>query len=76
MPGLPPMLSTLPGMLMDHGLHLGGVGIPWSVVLLVAIVVIGLLLIRAAITLVKVAILVGIGVAVYLLVQFVLNNFG
>lgn len=70
------MLSMLPGMIMDHGLHLGGVGIPWSIVLLVAIVVIGLLLIRAAITLVKVAILVGIGIAVYLVVQFALDNFG
>lgn len=66
------MLSSL---LMDHGLHLGGFAIPWSVVLLVAIVVIGLLLIRAAITLVKVAILVAIGIAVYLVVQFVLQNF-
>jgi len=65
----------LAGMLLDHGLHLGDFAVPWSVVLLVAIVVIGLLLIRAAITLVKVAILVAIGVAVYLLVQFVLDNF-
>ena len=62
-------------MLLDHGLHFGGFGIPWSVVLLVAIVVIGLLLIRAAITLVKVAILVAIGIAIYLVVQFLFNNF-
>ena len=62
--------------LLDHGLHIAGIGIPWSILLLLAIVAVGLLLIRAAITLVKVAIIVGIGVAVYLLVQFVLNNFG
>lgn len=63
--------------LLTHGLHIGdSFVIPWSVVLLIAIVVIGLLLIRAAITLVKVGILVAIGVAVYLLVQFVFNNFG
>ena len=62
--------------LLDHGLHIAGFGIPWSVLILLAIVAVGLLVIRAAITLVKVAILVGIGVAVYLLVQFVLNNFG
>ena len=60
---------------MDHGLHLGGFGIPWSVLVVVAIIVIGLLLIRAAITLVKVGILVAIGVAVFLLIQFVFRNF-
>ncbi|MHB1261689.1 MAG: hypothetical protein ACYC2H_08220 [Thermoplasmatota archaeon] len=66
----------LADLLLSHGLHIGdSFAIPWSVVLLIAIVVVGLLLIRAAITLVKVAILVGIGIAVYLLVQFVLNNF-
>jgi len=66
----------LADFLLSHGLHLGdSFAIPWSVVLLIAIVVVGLLLIRAAITLVKVAILVAIGIAVYLLVQFVLNNF-
>lgn len=65
-----------PSLLMDHGLHLGGIGIPWSVLVVIAIVVIGLLLIRAAITLVKVGILVAIGVAVFLLIQFVFNNFG
>ena len=66
----------LTDFLLSHGLHIGdSFAIPWSVVLLIAIVVIGLLLIRAAITLVKVAILVAIGIAVYLLVQFVLNNF-
>jgi uncharacterized membrane protein YczE len=60
---------------MAGGLTVGSMTIPWSVILLVAIVVVGLLLIRAAVTLVKVAILVAIGVAVYLLVQFVLHNF-
>ena len=66
----------LGGYLLDHGLHFAGIGIPWSVLLLIAIVAVGLLLIRAAITLVKVGILVAIGVAVFLLVQFVLKNFG
>lgn len=66
----------LSNMLLDHGLHFGGFGIPWSILILIAIVAVGLLLIRAAITLVKVAIIVAIGVGVYLLVQFVLNNFG
>lgn len=62
-------------MLLAEGLELGGFVIPWSVLLLVLIVVVGLLLIRAAITLVKVGILVAIGVAVFLLVKFVLNEF-
>lgn len=65
----------LADLLMAGGLTVGSMTIPWSIILLVAIVVVGLLLIRAAITLVKVAILVAIGVAVYLLVQFVLHNF-
>lgn len=67
--------AMLTDALLSHGLHLGDLAVPWSVVLLVAIIVVGLLLIRAAITLVKVAILVAIGVAVFLLVQFVLRNF-
>ena len=62
--------------LLSHGLHFGDAfAIPWSVVILIAIVVVGLLLIRTAITLVKVAILVGIGIAIFLLVQYVLKNF-
>lgn len=65
----------LADLLLAGGLTLGSFTIPWSVIILVAIVVIGLLLIRAAITLVKVGILVAIGVAVFLLVQFVLKNF-
>lgn len=67
--------ATLPGMLMAHGLHIGDFAVPWSVLFVVAIIVVGLLLIRAAITLVKVAILVAIGVAVFLLIQYVFNNF-
>lgn len=66
----------LQGFLLDHGLHLGSFAIPWSVVIFLVIVAVGLLLIRAAITIVKIAIIVGIGVAIYLLVQFVLHNFG
>lgn len=66
----------LANMLLADGLQLGSFTIPWSVLIFLAIVAVGLLLIRAAITLVKVAIIVGIGVAVYLLVQFVLHNFG
>lgn len=61
--------------LLNHGLHFGGFGIPWSVLIVIAVIVIGLLLIRTVITLVKVAILVGIGVVIFLLVQFVLKNF-
>lgn len=61
--------------LLSHGLHIGGFGVPWSVVILVAIIVIGLLLIRTAITLVKVAILVAIGIAIFLAIQFLFNNF-
>ena len=63
-------------LLMAGGLTIGSLTIPWSIVIVVAIIVIGLLLIRAAITLVKVAILVAIGVAVFLLIQFVFRNFG
>ena len=62
-------------LLMSGGLTLGSVTIPWSIIILVAIVVVGLLLIRTAITLVKVAILVAIGVGIFLLVQYVLHNF-
>ena len=65
----------LPELLMAGGLTIGSLTIPWSIVIVVAIIVVGLLLIRAAITLVKVAILVAIGVAVYLLIQFAFNNF-
>jgi hypothetical protein len=61
--------------LLSAGVTLAGHTIPWSVLIFVAIVVVGLLLIRTAITLVKVAILVAIGVAIYLLVQFALHNF-
>ncbi|MFA5944963.1 MAG: hypothetical protein WC876_10925 [Candidatus Thermoplasmatota archaeon] len=62
-------------LLMAGGLTLGSFTIPWSIVLLVAVVVVGLLLIRTAITLVKVAILVGIGIAIFLAVQFLFKNF-
>lgn len=66
----------LADLLLSHGLHIGdSFAIPWSVLLLIVIVVIGLLLIRAAITLVKVAILVAIGIAIFLVVQYVFNNF-
>jgi hypothetical protein len=50
--------------------------IPWSVVAILVVVAIGLFLIRAAFTLVKVLVVVAIGVAIYLLVQYVLKNFG
>ena len=64
-----------PALLASGGLDIGPFVVPWSVVIVVAIVVVGLLLIRTVITLVKVAILVGIGVAIFLIVQFALNNF-
>jgi hypothetical protein len=67
--------SMLADVLLSHGLHLGDFVIPWSIVILIAIVVVGLLLIRTAITLVKVAILVGIGIVIFLAVQFLFNNF-
>jgi hypothetical protein len=66
--------TVLPALLMQ-GLTVGDFTIPWSVLIVVAIIVVGLLLIRAAITLVKVAILVAIGVAVFLLIQYVFDNF-
>ena len=47
--------------------------VPWSVVILIAVVAIGLLLVRAAITVVKVLIIVASGVAIYLGVRFLLN---
>ncbi|MEK6976328.1 MAG: hypothetical protein AABY18_08310 [Candidatus Thermoplasmatota archaeon] len=65
----------LANLLLSHGLHLGNFVIPWSVLLLIAIVVVGLLLIRTAITLVKVGILVAIGVGIFLVVRFLLNEF-
>jgi hypothetical protein len=69
-----PMLALLP-LLSDHGLELGDITVPWSVVIMVAAIVVGLLLIRTVITLVKVAILVGVGLGLYLLVQFAFDNF-
>ena len=65
----------LADLLLNHGLHLGNFAIPWSVLIVIAIIVVGLLLIRTAITLVKVAILVAIGIAIFLLIQFALDNF-
>lgn len=67
--------AMLADVLLSHGLHLGDFVIPWSILILIAIVVVGLLLIRTAITLVKVAILVGIGIVIFLAVQFLFNNF-
>jgi len=64
-----------PSFLLNGGLEVGSYTIPWSIIILVAIVVVGLLLIRTAFTLVKVAILVAIGVAVFLLVKFAFNEF-
>lgn len=49
--------------------------IPWSVVAILVVIAIGLLLIRAAFTLVKVLVIVAIGVAIYLLVKFLFNDF-
>lgn len=68
--------ALAPQLLANHGLHIGDwFAIPWSWVILIAIVAIGLLLIRTAITLVKVAIIVAIGFAIWYVVQFLLNNF-
>lgn len=67
--------AFLPSILAA-GLQIGSFTIPWSWIFVLAIIVVGLLLIRTAVTLVKVAILVAIAVGVYLFVQFVLNNFG
>lgn len=47
--------------------------VPWSVVAILVVVAIGLFLIRAAFTLIKVLIVVAIGVAIYLGVRFLLN---
>ena len=62
-------------LLMAGGLEVGDFTIPWSVIIVIAIIVVGLLLIRTAITLVKVAILVAIGIAIFLIVKFVFNEF-
>jgi len=59
-----------------NGIPLGFATIPWSWVILAVVVVLGLLLIRTAITLVKVAIVVAIGIALWWLVEYVLHNFG
>jgi hypothetical protein len=69
------VVAMLADFLLSHGLHFGDFAISWGIVALIAIVVIGLLLIRAAITLVKVAILVGIGIAVFLLIDFLIKQF-
>lgn len=62
-------------VLASGGFDVGPVTIPWSVLIVIAIIVVGLLLIRTAITLVKVAILVAIGIAIFLVIQFALDNF-
>jgi hypothetical protein len=62
-------------LLLAGGLQVGDFTIPWSVLIVIAIIVVGLLLIRTAITLVKVAILVAIGIAIFLLIQFAFDNF-
>jgi hypothetical protein len=64
-----------PSLLFSGGLEVGSMPIPWSIIILLAIVVVGLLLIRTAFTLVKVAILVAIAVGIYLLVKFAFNEF-
>lgn len=61
--------------LANHGLHLGSFVIPWSVVIWIVIIAVGLLIIRAAITLIKIAIIVGIGFVIFLGIQFLFNNF-
>jgi hypothetical protein len=50
-------------------------GIPWSVVLVVAVVIVGLLIIRTAFTLVKIAILVGIALVIYLGALWLIDRF-
>ena len=66
------MLQTLAA---GNGLDLGFYNVPWSWVALIVVVVIGLLLVRTAITLVKVLIIVAIGFAIYLGISFLLNQF-
>ncbi|MES2153654.1 MAG: hypothetical protein V4510_00780 [bacterium] len=63
-------------VLLDGGFKVGDFTIPWSWIFFLAVIVIGMLLIRTAITLVKVAIVVGIGVLIYLGVQYLFKNFG
>ncbi len=62
-------------VLLAGGLEIGSLTIPWSVIIFIAIIAVGLLLIRTAMTLVKVAIIVAIGVAIFLGVQYVFKNF-
>jgi hypothetical protein len=66
-----PMLGTL----SSHGLDLGFYNVPWSWVVLAVVIAVGLLLIRTAITLVKVAIIVAIALALYLGVSLVMDHF-
>lgn len=66
------MLQTLAA---GNGLDLGFYNVPWSWVALIVVVVIGLLLVRTAITLVKVLIIVAIGFAIYLGLSFLFNQF-
>lgn len=63
----------LTDLLLSHGLHFGDFAITWGLLALIVVVVVGLLLIRAAITLVKVAILVAIGIALFLLIDFIIK---
>ena len=54
--------------------ELAGFAVPWSWIFVAVVIVVGLLIIRTAFTLIKVAILVGAAIAVWLIVQFVVSN--
>ena len=59
---------------LENSLHVGSLQIPWSVIFVAIVIIVGLAIMRSAFTLIKVAIFVGIAVVVFLLVKFVVSN--
>lgn len=57
------------------GLNLGFAEIPWGIVAAAVILVVGIFVIRAAISLVKVALVVAICIGAWLLFEFALKQF-
>jgi hypothetical protein len=72
-PMMPAAFAVAP--LSEGAFNIGSLEVPWSWVIFLAIIVLGLLLIRTAITLVKVAIVVAIAIGLYLIVSWLLHHF-
>jgi hypothetical protein len=68
-------MDAFPSLILAGGLQIGDFTLPWSWIIFLVVIAIGLMLIRTAMTLVKIAIIVGIGVVIFLGVQYLFKNF-